>query len=80
MNNNFVTHIIESDSDIKSAAIGTFLKTRNLVQCLFCTIKQGMAEIDTRRQDHQNKQQQVYRYSIGRMNNLKKLQMGLYRD
>lgn len=80
MNNNFITHTIESDSVIKNAAIGVFLKTRNLVQSLFCTIKQGMTEIDARRQDHQNKQQQVYRYSISRMNNLKKLQMGLYRD
>ena len=80
MNNNFITHTIESDSEIKNAAIGVFLKTRNLVQGLFCTIKQGMTEIDARLHDHQKKQQQVYRQSIGRMSNLKKLQMGLYRD
>ncbi len=80
MNNNIITHTTESDSEIINAAIGVFLKTRNLVQGLFGTIKQGMTEIDTRHQDHLNKQQQVYRYSISRMNNLKKLQMGLYRD
>lgn len=80
MNNNFITHTLEIDSEIKNVSIGVFLKTRNLVQGLFCTIKQGMTEIDARRQDHQNKQQQVYRYSIGKMNNLKKLQMGLYRQ
>jgi hypothetical protein len=80
MNNNFATHTIEGDSDIKNAAIGVFVKTRNLIQCLFCTIKQGIAEIDTISQDHQNKQQQVYRYSIGRMTKFENLQMGLYRD
>lgn len=80
MNSNIITHTTESDSEIKNAAIGVFLKTRNLVQGLFGTIKQGMTEIDARHQDHQNKQQQVYRYSTSGMENLVKLRMGFYRD
>ena len=80
MNNNFITHANESDSELKNVGIGVFQITKNIVQDLFCSIKQGMTKIDTLRQVRINKQQQVYRYSIGRMNNLKKLQMGLYRD
>lgn len=80
MNSNIITHTTESDSEVKNAAIGVFLKTRNLVQDFFGAVKQGMTEIDTRHQDHQKKQQQVNRYSISSMENLMKLRMGFYRD
>jgi hypothetical protein len=80
MNNNIITHTTEIDSEIKNAAIGVFLKIRNLVQGLFGTIEQGMTEIDASHQDRQNKQQQVHRYSISSMDNLVKLRMGFYRD
>jgi hypothetical protein len=80
MNISSITHTIVYDSEIKNVTIGVFQKTINLVHGLFRTIKQGMTEIDASRQDHQNKQQQVYRYSIDRMNKLEKLQMGLHRD
>ena len=80
MNINFTTHNIESESETKNMTIGIFLKTRDQIQGCICTIKRRLIEIDAKRQDRQNKQQQVYRYSIGRMNSIKKLQMGLYRN
>jgi hypothetical protein len=55
-------------------------QNRKVVQYFCFQIKPGMTEIDARTQDRQNKPQQVYHHSIGKMSNLKKLQMGLYRN
>jgi hypothetical protein len=80
MNTKLFNHVIDSDSIIEDVNSDLILRARN-VALEFCRqIKRGMTEIDVIRQDQQKKQQQVYRHSIGRMSNHKKLQMGLYRD
>jgi hypothetical protein len=80
MNTKIFNHAIDSDSIIEDVNSDLILRAKNVAQEFCRQIEQGMTEIDARRQDQQKKQQQVYRHSIGRMSNIKKLQMGLYRD
>jgi len=80
MNTKLFNHAIDSDSIMKDVNSGLILRARNIALEFCRQIKQGMTEIDVIRQDQQKKRQQVYRHSIGRMSNLKKLQIGLYRD
>ncbi len=72
MNDKAINNSLYGDATRDLASIA-----KDLIQNCQRKIKQGMDEIESLNQNKQTKRRQVYLHSIGRMTNLRKLQLGL---